>query len=309
MLYDQAQFLMVYTNGYQITRNQKYLKIADKTFKYMCKNLYHQTGGFFSAEDADSKPIHSATEKIEGAFYAWNYDEIIDTIEKNIEKFKDFIDLDPKEVYCYHYDIKKNGNVEPASDPHGHLLGKNILFVTGSVEKTADKFNSNQDTIEKLLETANALLFNVRADRPRPHLDRKLICSWNGLALSGISKLATITEAPNREEYLTVAKKLIDFIRSYLYNPEQQKLYRTCYGADEGISMSEKPVYGLLDDYSFLIKGLIDYYVASLDIGILYWAKELQDIQDNLFWDKNDGSYFYSEANAKNVVVRMKEGK
>lgn len=310
MLYDQAQFLIAYTNAYKITRNQKYLKIADKTFKYLCRNLYHQVeGGFFSAEDADSKPTHSSTEKIEGAFYAWDYEEIIGGIEKHKDQFEEFKDLDPKEVFCYHYDVKKNGNVEPASDPHGHLLGKNILFVTGSIEKTADKFNSNQETIEKLLECVNSLLFNVRAERPRPHLDRKIICSWNGLALSGISKLATIQEAPNHLEYLRVAKKLVDFARNNLYDSEQQKLYRACYGEQEGISKLEKPVYGLLDDYAFLIKGLIDYYVASLDVGILYWAKELQDIQDKLFWDKNDGSYFYSEANAPNVVVRMKEGK
>lgn len=309
MLYDQAQFLIAYSNAFKITRNPRYLKIADKVFKYMCRDLCHkQGGGFYSAEDADSYPTHDSEEKVEGAFYAWDYDEIKNLFEKNSEKFQFFKDLNPFEIYSYHYDIKKNGNVEPASDPHGHLLGKNILFMNGSIEQTSDKFSSSQEIIEMLLETGNKILFEEREKRPRPHLDRKIICAWNGLALIGLSRLATIQEAPNKKEYLDAASKLIEFIRNNLYDRDNQKLYRACYGEDEGVSKLEKPVYGLLDDYAFLIRGLLDYYVASLDVGILYWAKELQDIQDNLFWDKTDGGYFYSEANASNVVVRMKEG-
>jgi uncharacterized protein YyaL (SSP411 family) len=63
-----------------------------------------------------------------------------------------------------------------------------------------------------------------------------------------------------------------------------------------------------LDDYAFLIKGLIDYYVATLDTDALTWAKELQDTQNSLFWDEENSGYFYSEANSPNVVVRLKEG-
>lgn len=70
---------------------------------------------------------------------------------------------------------------------------------------------------------------------------------------------------------------------------------------------SEQPVDGFLDDYAFLIKGLIDYYVATLDIDALRWAKQLQDTQDLLFWDEHNGGYFYSQANAKHVIVRLKE--
>jgi uncharacterized protein YyaL (SSP411 family) len=181
------------------------------------------------------------------------------------------------------------------------------LFIIGSYQNTADKFSASVESIEKLVEIGNNLLYKVRAERPRPHLDRKIICSWNGLGLSGISKLATIQDAENKLEYLTIAKKLVDFIRTNLYDSENRKLLRACYGSDEGLSKLEKPVFGLLDDYAFLIKGLLDFYLASFDVSVLYWAKELQDIQDELFWDNHHGGYFYSEANAPNVVVRMKE--
>jgi uncharacterized protein YyaL (SSP411 family) len=70
----------------------------------------------------------------------------------------------------------------------------------------------------------------------------------------------------------------------------------------------EQPISGFCDDYAFLIKGLLDYYTASLDLDALHWARDLQAIQDKLFWDTESGGYFYSDADADNVVVRMKEG-
>lgn len=67
------------------------------------------------------------------------------------------------------------------------------------------------------------------------------------------------------------------------------------------------PISGFLDDYAFLIKGLLDYYLATMDISALLWAKDLQTTQDELFWDSENYGYFYSEANAANVIVRLKD--
>lgn len=310
MLYDQGQLLMAYSNAFKITKEPKYLDIADKIFKYITKDLYHSIGGgFYSGEDADSLPAADSKEKVEGAFYAWDLQEIKELFAQNVDKFTS---ADAFEVYKFHYDVKENGNVEPASDPHGHLIGKNILFVNGSLAETAEKFNTTTEAIAAILQTGNSILHKVRENRPRPHLDRKIITAWNGLVLSGISKLACSKDAPNREEYLLVAKKQIEFIKTNSFDVNACKLLRVCYGEgdnNELTSKGVKPIYGFLDDYAFLIKGLIDYYVASLDVTMLYWAKELQELQDEMFWDNNNGGYFYSSAAQSDVVVRMKEGK
>lgn len=309
MLYDQGQLLMAYSNAFKITKDQKYLDIADKIFKYIVKDLYHSVGGgFYSGEDADSLPLADSKEKIEGAFYAWELDEVKALFEENSGKFND-----PRAfaIYCFHYDLKKNGNVEPTSDPHGHLLGKNIHFVNGSLPETADKFGMSTEAAAAVLQSGNSILHAVREQRPRPHLDRKIITAWNGLVLSGISKLACSKDAPNREEYLKIAKKQIEFIRENSFDVNARKLLRVCYGEgdnNELTSKGTKPIYGFLDDYAFLIKGLIDYYVATLDVTMLYWAKELQEIQDEYFWDNTNGGYYYSEASQSDVIVRMKEG-
>lgn len=309
MLYDQAQLLMAYSNAYKITKDEKYLEIAHKTFTYLCTDLLHPAGGFFSGEDADSYPNFGSTDKVEGAFYAWEFDEIKKLFEQNQHgSLKEFAKLKPFDIYCYHYAVMKNGNVEPASDPHGHLLEKNILFVKGSVSETAQKFTTSPEKVAAILKIGNELLNKERQKRPRPHLDRKIITAWNGLLLIGLSKIACISDNPRRNEYMEVGKKLINFIKNHLYDADKKKLLRVCYGENNENVPTKGSINGFLDDYAFLIKGLIYFYVVSLDISYLRWAKELQELQDEYFWDAENGGYFYSEDSQSDVVVRMKEG-
>lgn len=188
------------------------------------------------------------------------------------------------------------------------MLEKNILFVNGSLTDTAEKFGTTPEIVAAIIDIGHGILHEYREKRPRPHLDTKIICAWNGLMLSGICKAASV-DAPNRDEYLKVANKQIEFIRANLYDAKERKLLRACYGDNETTSLAPKPIYGFLDDYTFLIKGLIDHYIASLDVSSLFWAKELQDLQDEYFWDDANGGYFYSQANSPDVIVRMKEGK
>lgn len=63
-----------------------------------------------------------------------------------------------------------------------------------------------------------------------------------------------------------------------------------------------------MDDYAFLIKGLLDLYEASLDTSWLNWARELQKKQDDLFWDNTNGGYFNCSTDDSTVLLRLKEG-
>lgn len=76
----------------------------------------------------------------------------------------------------------------------------------------------------------------------------------------------------------------------------------------KGLLAYSSRIEGFLDDYAFLIRGLLDYYKSSLDMDALRWAKELQETQDKLFWDEKNGAYFFSQQDAPNVIVRLKEG-
>lgn len=229
MLYDQGQLLSAYSNAYRLTRNPFFLNICDNIVTYLCTDLKHPGGGFYSGEDADSLPTADDNHKIEGAFYAWTYSEIQEAFQENKTSFN-CEKVDPFIVYAHHYDIRETGNVEPSSDPHGHLKAKNILFVNGDIEETSRKFEMEPIEIDQLLRIGNKILYEIRCKRPRPHLDTKIICAWNGLVLSGLSKLACIKDAPKRKEYLSTAKKLVDFIKTNLYDEKNKVLIRSCYG-------------------------------------------------------------------------------
>lgn len=237
MLYDQGQLLMAYSIAYKITRNPKYLMVADNIFQYCNKDLRNTNGGFYSGEDADSYPNENSKNKIEGAFYAWTWSEIRNCCDDNKSALLS-ISKNAFDIYCSYYGVTETGNVQPASDPHGHLTAKNILMITNDVEDIAKEYDVTTDEIEKIIELINDKLHEIRDRRPRPHLDTKIITSWNGLLMSGLSKLACITKkSKNKNAYLDAAQKQMQFIKKHLYDPKTHTLLRSCYG--EGIGSNE----------------------------------------------------------------------
>lgn len=68
------------------------------------------------------------------------------------------------------------------------------------------------------------------------------------------------------------------------------------------------PISGFLDDYAFIICGLLDLYEATLQAEWLQWAEELQLRQDTLFWDDQGGGYFCSDPSDSTVLLQLKEG-
>lgn len=231
MLYDQGQLMAAYGNAYKLTREEPFLEYADGIYRYLTTDLQHPAGGFFAGEDADSLPKAEDTKKVEGAFYAWSYEEVKKAIEDNKDKYKE-LPMDVKkifEIYAKYYDLKATGNVEPSSDPHGHLNGKNILIVRQSNEEICDKFSIDPQQLNNITHTTNDILNEIRKLRPRPHLDTKIICSWNGLVLTGLSKLANCGSA-KQTEYVKTARKLVKFIHEHLWDNEKKLLRRSCYG-------------------------------------------------------------------------------
>lgn len=72
---------------------------------------------------------------------------------------------------------------------------------------------------------------------------------------------------------------------------------------------SNPPCWGFLEDYAFVVRGLLDLYEASLESAWLEWALRLQDTQDKLFWDSRGGGYFCSEAElGAGLPLRLKDG-
>jgi uncharacterized protein YyaL (SSP411 family) len=286
MLYDQAQLAVAYLDAFQITRESLFEEVARDILDYVQREMTAKDGGFFSAEDADSEiPDSSEHEKREGAFYVWGKDEV------------DVALGNAAEVFNFHYAVKAEGNVPSGGDPHGEFTGKNILIELGSVAATAKHFRKDETEVRQLLAVARETLFAVRAKRPRPHLDDKIITAWNGLMISAFARAAQVLSDPR---YLEAATRAAIFLSKELYDPSRKVFFRNYRGGRSAVE-------GFADDYAFLIQGLLDLYEASFDVGWLRFAIELQEIQDRLFFDEDRGGYFSGSGNDPSILLRLKE--
>ncbi len=300
MLYDQAQIAGNYLDARQATGDERYGWLVRDILDYLLRDMRHPGGAFYSAEDADSLLVAGQPEHAEGAFYVWTSEELADAVG-----------ADDAALLRAHFGIEANGNVPAELDPHREFTGKNILAQKQSLSATARALGSEPETLNHRLQTALGRLRTARAERPRPHLDDKLITAWNGLAISAFARahgalergtagsgLAEGAKVPT--PYLDAARAAATFIRNMLYDAGEGILYRT-------YRLERSPTRGFAEDYAYLIEGLIDLYEASFEIRWLQWADELQRAKDRIFWDDENGGYFSAADGDPHLVLRMKE--
>jgi uncharacterized protein YyaL (SSP411 family) len=290
MLYDQAQLAVAYLDASQITSDRRYEAVARDILDYVARDMTSKEGGFFSAEDADSPvvagigdPGHGKT--AEGAFYIWTKKEIDAELGN------------ASEVFDFHYGVQPHGNAPEGSDPHDEFRGKNILIERHTITETAQRFKKSEEEIAKFLAQSREKLFAIRAKRPRPHLDDKIIAAWNGLMISAYARAAQVL---GDSRYLEIATRAASFLRANLYEEKSKLLYRNYRGGRSDIE-------GFADDYAFVIQALLDLYEASFDIEWLKLAVQLQETQDRLFFDEKNGGYFSTSGKDASVFLRMKD--
>ena len=290
MLYDQAQLAIAYLDAFQVTRDQQYESVARDILDYVARDMASKEGGFFSAEDADSPVVAGIgdpghTKIAEGAFYIWTKNEIDAALG------------DAAEIFDFHYGVQPHGNAPEGSDPQDEFRGKNILIERHTIAETAHHFEKTEEQVANLLAQNRAKLFSIRAKRPRPHLDDKIIAAWNGLMISAYARAAQILDEPR---YLEIATRATKFLRTNLYEEKSKLLYRNYRGGRSDIE-------GFADDYAFVTQGLLDLYEASFDVEWLKFAVELQETQNRLFFDEKNGGYFSTSGKDKSVFLRMKD--
>ncbi len=286
MLYDQAQLLTAYVEGWQITQTAFFETIARNTVTYLKRDLRHKDGGFFSAEDADSLATADAAHKTEGAFYVWKASEIDELLGK-----------EDGSIFRYAYGARRDGNARPESDPQGELKGLNTLYRAVSFKKTGEFFKKSPEEVKTIIDEGLVKLFEARNKRPRPHLDDKIIAAWNGLAISGLARAGA---AFGDAETITLAAGAAQFIHDQLCTTPGKGLHRSWREGERGPK-------AFAIDYACLIHGLLDLYQASFDVKWLQWATALQSEMDTLFLDTKNGGYYSVHTDMPNSVLRIKE--
>ncbi len=226
-----------------------------------------------SKEGAFYSAEDADSEGEEGKFYVWSKMEIKETL--GADKTENFSKL---------YDLSVDGNF--LDEATKTKTGKNILHLqVGSTNP------SNFD-----FESARKQLFETREKRIRPHKDDKILTDWNGLMIAAFAKAGYILNEP---KYIRSAKKAVNFILNQMKNSDGRLLHRYREGGAD--------ILAFLDDYTFLIWGLINLYEATFDTFYLKKAVELSEEKLELFWDFSIGAFFFTAKDAESLLTRQKE--
>jgi uncharacterized protein YyaL (SSP411 family) len=270
MLYDNALLAIAYLEAYQATGDGFFAKVAREIFTYVLRDMRSPEGGFYSAEDADS-------EGEEGKFYVWKPEEIAEVLGQ-----------EEAELFCACYDVTLEGNFEKRTS----IL--NQLHVLP--ERVAERHGLTLEELDKRLETAREKLFQAREKRVRPHLDDKILTSWNGLMIAALARGARVLGDMG---YAEEAAKAVRFITEYMTRKDGRLLARYRDGE------AAYPAY--LDDYAFFAWGLMELYEATFQPDYLEQAIHLTREMIRLFGDEKEGGFFFYGHDAEQLLARPKE--
>ena len=266
MLYDNAQLVVLLIETYQATANADYAEVARETLDYVLREMTSPEGGFYSATDADS-------EGEEGKFFVWTPEEIEQVVGKKRARY----------VTAYF-----------AVTPAGNFEGHNILHRPRPDADVAASLGVSVDDLRTEIAAAKTQLYEARERRVHPLLDDKIITEWNGQMISAFARAGFALSEPR---YIAAAEKAAGFIGDKL---TQDGRLRRAFRNGEARHAA------VLEDYAFVIAGLLDLYEAT---GAAQWFAEalrLQAVLDTHFVDKTNGGYFGTADDAPELLIRDK---
>ena len=269
MLYDNAQLAQLYLDAFLVSGHARYADTVRDILDYVLRDMTHPDGGFYSAEDADS-------EGQEGKFYCWTQAEL-----------SKLLTVDEFNVAVSYFGITREGNFVDHSHPQP-LPGLNVLSIVNPDVPVADR---------GLLESAKNIMSDVRARRIRPHLDDKILASWNGLMLGAFARASAVL---GEETYRAAAEKNLSFIQEKLWDAKAKTLFHRWRDG-------ERDSVQLLEAYAFLLSGVVDLYEATLAPEHLDFAMELAEAMLAKFYDAENGGFWQSAFGTTDLILRVKD--
>ena len=267
MLYDNAQLLSLYSEAYAVTQDELYKQVVYETVEWLKREMTSNEGAFYSALDADS-------EGEEGKFYVWNFEELKELLGDDLDLFSDY------------YTIKQEGNWE-----HDY----NILIKSLSDTAFANKHKLERTALTEKVNRWKAILMQKRSSRIRPGLDDKILASWNGMMLKGLTDAYRIFNEP---AFLSLAEKNAGFLKSKMTT--ENRLYHS-------YKNGKATIEGYLEDYAFVINGYINLYESTFNERWLQEARRLTDYTLEHFWDEQEELFYFTAGNSEKLIARKKE--
>ena len=263
MLYDNALLADAYLETWQATKNPLYREVCEGILNYVLGEMTDSQGGFYSAEDAD-------TEGEEGRFYTWTPSEVVDVLGQE-ESF----------LFCDHYGIS----------PDGHVNGRSVLNQRMPTEEFAPIRGLDTDQLKRKLEEQRAALLKERNKRPRPFKDEKILTCWNGLMIHSMASAGVAFDDPR---YLEAALKAAKFLQQEVW--DEGKLKRRWKDGEARFEAA-------LEDYAYLIRGVLTLFEATGDVNWLEWAQAMAGTLE-AHYKVEGGAFHQSSEEAEHLLVR-----
>ncbi len=269
MLYDNALLTRAYLEGYQVTGREDFARVPREILRYVERDMTSLEGAFYSATDADS--LAPSGRREEGWFFTWTPDEIQAALGKEGAR-----------VVVAWYGVSPGGNFE----------GRNILHVSRQLEDVARELALPPERVRAAVEESRDRLYTARAKRSHPLRDEKILAAWNGLMIGAYAQAALIL---GEERYAQNAARAADFVLTRM-----RKDGRLLRSYKDG----EARHAGYLDDYAFLIAGLLDLYEATGESRWLREALALDSVLERLYEDKEHGGFFMTADDHESLLAR-----
>jgi len=272
MLYDNAELATIYLAAFQITGRPDFAEVAGRTLDYLDREMSDPSGGFRSATDADS-PAPGAREE-EGRYFTWTPAEL-----------REALGVERGRVAAACLGVTEKGDIDGRSIPH--LPSPHDRSAAGPGRKPAPA--------REACEVARRELYAVRARRPPPSRDDKVVAAWNGLAVSAFARGARVLGEPR---YASRAARAADFVLGTM--SPGGRLLRSWKDGRPGKA-------GTLDDYAFVARGAIDLFETTHDARWLSSALTLHQVLEDHFRDPA-GGYFLTADDDEALLARAKPG-
>ncbi len=266
MLYDNGPLLALYSEAWQVSQEPLYEKTALETADWVIREMQSPEGGLYSSLDADS-------EGQEGRFYVWTREEVRAVLDERTYSLV---------ARCFGLDRRPN------FEGHWHL------HVYLPLAALAREFEISEAEASAILAEARRKLLAVRNERVWPGRDEKVLISWNGLMIKG---LATAGRIFGRRDYVEAAERALDFINTTLWR--EGRLLATYKDGKAHLN-------AYLDDYAFLIEGILALLQTRWRDGDLEFAIELAQASLDRFEDKDAGGFFFTSHDHERLIQRTK---
>lgn len=275
MLYDNGPLLSLYSQAWKINPDMLLHDAACETANWVIREMQSPKGGYYSAQDADS-------EGVEGKFFVWSKAEITSLLEQ--AGAQDGISANAIELFKTRFGLNLDENFESQWHLHGYV----------PEAKLASKHNLTAAELHLQLHRIRDYLFNARENRIHPDTDTKVLCSWNGLMIHGMSTAGRLLEKP---EYTASAMQAAHFLKAHCW--QDQQLFAS--SKDGKVTLE-----AYLDDYAFLIYGLLELLQSQWDNELYIWVLELADKLIADFEDTEYGGFYFTSHQHENLIQRLK---